>query len=141
MSETSNPTLTEDEVLAFTQAKRLQLVNHLTPEGKSPNDPKEQLTLLSALSDMDRAALASKRLVTDAKNGDTMRQATAIIGKVFGVLGNENPFEVKAEVADNAYRHLEHPDVLLENVLPAPGELDIGIETMDYDNFMAGRQS
>ncbi len=56
---------------------------------------------------------------------------------MFDALGNSNPFikEVNPEHMQ-AQALPEHPPVLLENVKEAPGELEVGVQTLDYNTFM-----
>ncbi len=137
MTEQALTGMTDDEVIAYTQKIRTSLIATLTPDGKLPSDPKEQQVLLAALSDMDRAAISNKRLKSDDRNADTAKFATQLIGKMFDALGNSNPFikEVSPEHMQ-AQALPEHPPVLLENVKEAPGELEVGVQTLDYNTFM-----
>ena len=127
--------LTDDDILAFTQRKRKELVNHITSEGM-PSDPKDRATLLQALSDMDTTAVNNKKLGAQQKTAEADRVASMAIERFFDSMGNRNPFKGNAEGIDPAtvVRSVD------ENQLPspdaAPGETDTGISNENYESFM-----
>ena len=66
MENVIDTAISDDEVLDYTQVMRRKFVNEATVGGsKMPTDPKEAKVLLTALSDLDRAALGKKRIKSD----------------------------------------------------------------------------
>lgn len=77
------PALPSDEtIFAFVHHRRTQLVKALTKGGKMPQDTKDQMVLLSALKDMDGAAVSRKRLQIDAGGNDVARANAALVANI-----------------------------------------------------------
>jgi hypothetical protein len=127
--------MTDEEVLQFTQGMRRQLVIDMTPEGKMPSDPKDRAIFLQTLADMDRQALTNKRISGDTKRSEDDRKAAALIATIFATIGNKSPFQ--SDIAGE--RVIDVPAVLVEDVELVPGETEIGITRLTYDDFVAKR--
>ena len=138
MAGKTNDELDDDEVLAFTQRTRRNLVDRLTDEGRNiPTDKDGAGVLLAALGDMDKVAMGKKRLKADQNLGDATKQAAAIIAAVFDqTAGKANPF--KTQQPTNEVVVPKHPDVLTDIEL-VPGELDQGNHDLNYNDFMSGK--
>ena len=129
MSEQSS----EDLDLAFTQSVRRKLVAELTKDGKMPTESREQLTLLSALSDMDRQSLGVKKINSDEGLGNKQLAAAATLAQLFNnpqmkTLGRATPGEtltLKIPVLDESVK----PSNLIE------GELEIITSGESYESF------
>lgn len=124
---------TDDDIIARNQGIRLKLINHLTEDGKVPEDIKEKFLLLQALSDGDRTAIQNKKIGSSEKQGAADRQAALVIAKMSREFGAISPFERQSgdSVESKALDSSRIPDVLL-----VPGETDIGLPTDTYDSFM-----
>lgn len=126
------PVMGEDEVLAYTQNKRKQIVDHLTKDQAVPEDGSSRDMLLRALDGLDKAAFTKKRLQADDRNNGNM---AAMMASLLTHLSS-NKGAPMAEVVDNGT-----PPPALGSDIPAPtlvpGETDIGAPQMDYDSFMA----
>lgn len=139
LDEANNlPFQTDDERMAYTQNIRKRLVVKMTASG-IPEDKGEKAVLLTALADIDRAALGNKRIAAASKDSHEDRQAAMIIAALSAVrypTPSGSPFE--APIIEGQFRELPP---LNESNLPAlvlvPGETDIGNTTRTYDEFMA----
>lgn len=138
MAGKTNDELDDDEVLAFTQRTRRNLVDRLTDDGRNiPTDKDGAGVLLAALGDMDKVAMGKKRLKADQNLGDATKQAAAIIAAVFEqTAGKANPFKGKQPTDEVVVP--KHPDVLTDIEL-VPGELDQGNHDLNYNDFMSGK--
>lgn len=123
-------TTTDDEVLNYSQRVRRGFVDNILENGY-PEDIKTQSMMLSALDSMDRAALTKKRLNSDDANAEADRQAAVLISKVAAQLGGRDPFAVEQPVE----RVLEVDDTELPAVSLAPGETEIGLSNLTYEDF------
>ncbi len=110
---------TEDEILAYTQRKREMIVNKLTYNGQISGDPEEINLLLKTLDGMDKAALAKKKLQSDAGLADKFGMASAAITEMLTTMRGE----VRAVSIDQDRPPVELPDDL-EKPFIVPGELD-----------------
>lgn len=131
---------TDDDRMAFTQGIRKRLINDMTANGM-PSEKGDRMVLLAALGDMDRTALANKKIGSQERQGAADRQAAFIIQK----LANQNfntpsgsPFE-KPTIEGEYTRVLPELDVSgLPELTLAPGETQIGIATRNFEEFMSG---
>lgn len=136
MADTDNqPILTDDDILAFTQKTRHALAQELL-KGGMPKDPKEQRILLMTLADMDATAINKKRLGAQEKTAEADRLAIMAIAKLGAVLGNRNPFEGNENGVDVTALVREVDDTKLPELEVVPGETDVGITSLNYDDFM-----
>lgn len=127
--------LTDDEMLQYTQRIRRGFVDH-TLENGFPSDPKEQAILLSAISDMDRTAIQNKRIGTDANQAEADRMAAMMIAKMSNQFNGADPFAR----GDGSAPVREFPTIdetLLPEVTLVPGETEVGISELTYDELAA----
>lgn len=126
--------LSDDEILRLTQGQRKKLLDHYTKDG-IPNSLEEQQALMSVLADMDRTALGNKRIKTDEKLSGTNELVAHAIADVIKHFGGRNPFE-NAE-SGIVIDQLPTPDTkLLPQVSPVPGEMNVGLESNDFNTFI-----
>ena len=128
----SEPLITDEDVLRFTQKKRKAFLDHVLLKG-FPDDKDGQHTLLATLADMDRAALGNKRIGAVEKLAGSERMVAQAITDVVKHFGAVNPFEgngnpVEIDITPNA--------TLLPSANTVPGETSIGIETGDFNDFV-----
>lgn len=138
MSESSNElilpaNMSDDEALNYTQRIRKGFIDH-SIKGGFPSDIKDQAMLLSAMSDMDRTAIQNKRIGTDASSNEADRLAALMIAKMSNHFGATDPFEVKDV---NIREFPEINESLLPPVTLVPGETEVGISDLTYDEFSA----
>lgn len=126
--------LSEDQVLAYTQHKRKAIVQELTKTGAVPEDNSSRNMLLQALDGMDRAALTSKRIKSEEKNGGMAGAASLVAALLTQVTGKK----LTSDIIDP-----NRPTPLLGQDVPppqlVPGETEINPRQLDYDTFMATR--
>lgn len=120
----------DDMAIDFAQSMRKEMVTQLMQTGL-PVDNNDRNTILRALEGMTSTALSNKRLKTDKEISSEQAKAKAILGEVFKMVGNKNPF-----VAENTQdRKLEIPDRLVDDFTPVPGEMDIGVSPENFESF------
>ena len=124
---------TDDDVVAFTQKTRKQLVDEMVADGKMPEDKDSRVLLLSALSDMDKLAINNKRLGAQQKNAAKDREAMMIIAKIRERIDGSNIFEQPG----NTVREVEIDSSRLPPANAVKGETDIGLDETTYDDFVA----
>ncbi len=133
-------TLTEDQVLAYTQNKRKTIVDVLMENNRIPADRGEMALLVQALDGLDRAALGSKRIKADEKASEVTAGSAAAIARLLTELGSRNKHSVD-DITDAVPR--EAP--VLGNHIPdpvlVPGEIDVAGPQLDYESFTASFQS
>ena len=128
----SEPFLSDEDVMRFTQGTRRKFVDHLLANG-FPNDPKEQYVLLSALGDMDRAALGRMRIGIGEKavEGDKL-VANALVA-LRAQLQGVDPLQGDSSVVATIPR-------VRQDLLPpsnaVPGETSVGLEKQTFDEFI-----
>ena len=129
--------LSDDEILAYTQAKRRELVSKMTETG-IPEDNKDRLTLLAALDGMDRAALTVQKIASKEKTASADREAQMLIASIYGQLRGVDPFAV--DQSDNGVIRRTQPLVLDESGMAplesVPGETSIGTIVETSQEFL-----
>lgn len=128
----------DDDHIHYTQTLRHRLIHDMTMQGeKLPDDAKERALLLQAMADMDRTALANKKIGSKERTAAKDREAAELLARMVGRLGFKSPFE-SHDTIDGECREVP---ALKAGDLPAielvPGETDIGISTVGYDEFMS----
>lgn len=122
--------MSDDDILRHTQRVRKAFVDELTGDG-IPQDFKDRTLLLSALNDMDRTAIGNKRIGAAEQQAEADRLAAMAIGKLTQHFGQNNPYERDViDVDPEDINHIELPEVEL-----VPGETDIGLSDMTYEEF------
>lgn len=118
------------QVLARTQAVRLQIVDHFTgPDSALPRNQGEWGALHQALDGLDRTVFTKAKLKNDEENSQQRQQVmdivTHVLQRTTAALTAPNPNPV-TPLLDTEY-----------TVETVPGEMDIGLHEMTYDSFMA----
>ena len=134
--QTTDP---DDEVLQFTQSKRMEIVNKLTAKGIPTDSNDDMGNLLKTLDGMDRVALGRKRIKADEGiAGANQAAAAAVIATLLQKAnsGGAKPFQSDTLV--------DREIPVLGNDIPAPvlvdGETETAPSQMSYDGFMAKYQ-
>ena len=131
----------DDDRMAFTQGIRKKLINEMTGHGTNmPTDKGDRMVLLAALGDMDRTALANKKIGSQERMGAADRQAALLIQRLANTGFNTpsgSPFERPVIEGEFTEVKVELDDSSLPQLELVPGETDIGIAQRGYDEFMA----
>ena len=132
MSTTAQtPFTTEDDVLAYTRARRKDLADHLTSHG-APKNKEDQQVLLATLDGLDRSALGRLKIKADEKANAGMAGSAALIAKVLSEIGNRNIYQFEGDFTR------EVP--VLDSSIPVPdvveGELETNPQQTNYEEFM-----
>lgn len=129
-------TLDDAADMQFVRDVRKQIVNELMKKGV-PQDPKDQSTVLTALTDMDRSAIARLRIKSDDNNMDKMAAAALVVADL---LRKTKPKEFQTQDFDEAR---EVP--MLPSSIPSgsynEGLMQQGTNNTTFDEFMAKRES
>lgn len=134
------PVMSDDDVLVYTQGLRKTLITEMTKDGM-PGEKGDRMVLLAALGDMDRSALGNKKIGAKERAGQADRQAALLIAAMTGQLGNKSPFEIVPE-AGQAEGQIPELDVSgLQELTLAPGETEIGLSTIGFEDFMTKVES
>lgn len=120
----------EDQVLEYTQAKRKQLVEHMTVKGV-PEEKGDKAILLQALADMDKPALVKLRIKSEDKNAGTNAQAAMAIASLMTQMSpkklvNFDPTVVPPSLDDKQIPDFEYVD----------GQTVLGTQGGSYSEFM-----
>ena len=67
-------------------------IDETSQEIKLPNDPKEQITLLALMRDMDKSELNRRKLEIEDANADTSRQVAEMTIMALKEARNKDPF-------------------------------------------------
>ncbi len=122
--------------MQFVRDVRKQLIGDLIKEGV-PKDIKEQSVLLTALTDMDRSAIARLRIKSDDNNTDKMASAALVVAEV---LRKTKPREFQAiEIDDN--REIPMLPASIPSGTYNEGLMQQGTNNTTFDEFMASRES
>lgn len=125
---------TDDQILDTTQAIRLSIINSLTENGtKVPDDLKVVYALKDIVVDMDRQALAKKKIAADVNKGNADRESAIIMAKILSKTSLVNN-PLRSDKAVN--NPLESDDSLLPHVVPFEGETECGISHESYSDFI-----
>lgn len=135
--ETDVP-MTHEESLAFTQGLRKRLVHDLTAGcTKIPTSPEEAKLMLETLNDMDRTTLGHMRQKSEDKTAardqllaEAMLQFARQAGSKSLFRSNEVP-----DVVERVPRRPPIDDSLLPEIELLPGELDVGLHNISYNEL------
>lgn len=120
----------DDIDLNYARDKRKQLVEHFCKDGKVPDDPDSQATMLKALSDMSKDAIAKKRIRSDenvaAGNG-------ANVALVASLLSKFNPSMLEQNATPDVVGTI--PVLSLPKPQLVPGETDVIQSSETYKSF------
>lgn len=130
--------MTEDQVLAYTQNKRIVIVDKLTENGKIPDDKIQASLLTSSLDGLDRSALTRKRISADEKSSQDTAGAAALIARLLMQQGSNRNNVNDSNIIDTVVPELGHEIPSPELV---PGETDINPLQMNFETFTSGFQN
>lgn len=131
----TTPVLDDDQVLAYTQSVRKNIVTELTKGKAFPQDKGEQILLMQALDGMDRAALTNKRIKSDEKTQNDVAGAASMIAQMLSQMGG---MVQMPKVNDDNVVDVE-PKMLTEEIpepVLVPGETEINSPQLDYNSFV-----
>lgn len=134
-------TLTEDQVLAYTQGKRKFIVDTLLKDNKIPGDRAELTLLVQSLDGMDRAALTNKRIKADEKASEATAGSAAAIAKLLTELGGRQKNFHNDDVTDLTPREAPVLGSHIPDPVLVPGETDVSSPQLDFESFTARFQS
>lgn len=124
---------TESQDLEFTRDLRKRLISDMTKDNL-PTDNRDRITLLAALNDMDRSALAVMKIKSDEGIGNKAAEAQAIIA---AMLTHPDIKKIgRAEVIDGATRVVDDLPEGVGVVDVLPDELSTNHVTEGYEDFM-----
>ena len=122
--------MSEDQVLAYTRGKRMELANKLTENGV-PTDREVAGVLLQTLDGLDRSSLSRLKIKAEEQNNKNNTAAAAVIAEVLGRIGSSKIYQMEGVA------RREVP--VLPSSIPDPevveGELETTPTQMDFDSF------
>ncbi len=131
MTTEHNPaTMTEDDVLAYTRGKRMELANELTKNGV-PTDKEVAGTLLQTLDGLDRSSLSRLKIKADEKANKNNENAAAIIAQMLGQMGGTRLYQMEGV----GRRDLPALPTAIPDPQIVDGELDTNPAQMDFETF------
>ena len=125
-------TLTDDQILEYTQQTRKKITDELFKDNRVPADKEDRTLLLRALQDMDQTAINKKRLGTDEKRAESDKLVAEAADRISRIYGSENPFE-----GNQSGRIPEVSSEQLPAANPIEGETEVGLVDESYDEFMS----
>lgn len=125
--------LSDDHILRYTQRKRRAFVDKLTEEG-FPTDTKDCSVMLTALADMDRAALGNKRIGANERLAAADALVAHAITELSNQFGGQNPFE-GGETFQGEGKRVEQDK--LPTIDTVPGETDVGITNENFESLVS----
>ncbi len=122
----------EDLDLNYTREIRKSLITDMTKSGM-PTETKDRMTLLVALSDIDKAAISKKKIKSDEGISNKNLVAVETIAHIFNTKNVREipPSEIIGEIKEVS----EVIDVSINE-----GELSQNSENMNFDAFMSKMQ-
>ncbi len=121
-------TLNVQEVLQFTQEKRLQIIDETTKNGL-PTDTKEIDMLSRVLDSMDKAVILKQKLIIDENNGTIQKHASKILTEVLRQFTppklDPNPTDMVIEV-----------DICLDDNELVKDEMTIGTQKIEMSEII-----
>ena len=126
------PVPDDDQLLDFTQRERLKLAK-LMAEANS-TEKGDRMVFLAALGDIDKQALAKKKIGSDEKKGAEDRRVAMAIAELSNRYGSNSPFQPATPAGPRELPKLEGPE--LEPLTMVPGVVAQGIEVETHDAFV-----
>jgi hypothetical protein len=124
---------TEDDaaILQHTKAVRLKIVDHFIGDDRAmPRTQGEWAALHQALDGLDRTVFTKAKLKSDEQSQQQRQQVLDIVTAVLQRTdGQSMVLPVRTEVLPDLSSDFE--------VVPVPGEMDIGLHDLTYEQFMA----
>ncbi len=120
-----------DSVLQYTQGKRVQLVEKIARMSEENDDPKTQKVLLTALADMDKGVVSKRRLGIEEEAQKSADEQSRNVSELLRGIKTAM-FHAEGTV--------DREPPKLSDDIPAPslvpGETDVGVASLNYDNFI-----
>jgi hypothetical protein len=132
-----NESVDPSDVIKTTQTIRLAMVKQTIKAGL-PEVGEGSRDFLGLLRDLDTAALTTRKIDVDEKNGSDAERLAAAHTELLRMMGGKNPFAAdieglgKGELTKAVRSVPELPEPTL-----VPGITDIGTHNVDYDEFAA----
>jgi len=117
------------ETIAFTQQKRVQIVEQMTSKGM-PTDLDELSLLNRTLDSLDKSVAIKEKLIIDASNAHTQKEASNILNHVLAkfVMPKLDHHPNMHKTLDLSNNHEINSDV--------PDELFIGVQDITLNDIM-----
>ena len=109
------------------QSIRTRIIDSLIIEDKLPEDKNDRDFLLETMKDTDKSIFTKSRLKVANKSADNDRSANMLIAELLA------KHTVSNRSSRDSIPELDK-DIKLENTVP--GEMEIGIDAMSYDQFI-----
>lgn len=131
----SHPVLVnEDTILAYTHDKRKSIVTQLLAKPDTLNDPDQTKIVLSALKDMDTAALGRKRIKVEEKASLNQEATAGLIARLLAATSSIKPYQ--SDIPSNKAAPVLGADIP-EPVLVIGETSVIGATQQSYETFVA----
>lgn len=131
--------LTDDQILAFTQHTRVNIVKSLVAKapGGLPGDKEDRDALFKSMEGLEKVALTRKRITADTESNAGVSQAVGLITQLLRQskmnYNTGDITDVEDSVAPRLGDDIPEPELV-------PGETEINAPQLDYDSFVAGKQ-
>lgn len=129
----------EDLDLEYTRGIRRKMIDKLTENNQLPTEAKDVAVLAGVLSDVDRSAIAIKRLKADDKNNKDNRESAALIAKMLSQFSGK---DMKPQVSGERTSVPQLPaDLEPPELVEGHTDKDPGNETYsEFQKRMAARE-
>lgn len=127
-----------DEVLAFTQKKRMRVVTEVNKKLHNLEDPGMINVMLKGLSDMDKAVVQRRRVGIDEKAASSQDELARNSAEILRAMSGKAFMQVpRGEAPTREAPKLDEDEAKVDLV---PGETVIGTPSLDYENFMKEKE-
>jgi hypothetical protein len=126
-----------DATLAFTQKKRVRVINQINKNLHQIEDPAMISAMLKGLGDMDKAVISRRRVGIEEEASKTADQQARNSAEILRSI-NAKLFQVPAEAGSAPRETPKLPDDIIPVMVP--GETDIQTHQLSYDAFAKGIQ-
>ncbi len=116
-----------DDALLHFESLRRKFIDHLTPRGNIPDDPKVQSNLLKAIDGGSKTVLTLKKIANDKETGKAM---LGFQQQVADLLRNTVTTQQQVE---------QRRQAVIPDVVPRQGETAVGTKEVKYSE-MVGKQ-
>ena len=123
----------EEEDLDYARSLRKAFIASMVKDRAAPDDRGDKAILLTALKDIDSAALSRMRIKADEKIGQDGAENAAMIAEVLKQVSSKmgiSPVPVKRDKPVSLPQDIPDPDI-------KPGETEIGNTNSNFNDFMS----
>lgn len=123
----------EEEDLDYARNLRKAFIGKMVEKGAAPEDRGDKAILLSALKDIDSAALGRMRIKAEEKASKDGADSAALVAEMLKQVSSSMG-------VSQALVRREKPVALPDDIAPPelkPGEVEIGSINTTYDDFMS----